>query len=169
MASASIWTGSVATADRGMSVPDSSFDGIYALCRWCRSRTVARCPSISRLLICSLSTDPSLDITSVCEERGFLMLALIQGHLLEHEGRGSLSSTLKDRGWVSSLTAGDRQSARGFGFFDIKMDLSEGESLHGNIRKNCYRWHQTRGRNHRTHFSYDCNDSKTGSTAMGSR
>ncbi len=169
MASASIWTGSVATADRGMYVPDSGFDGICALCRWCRSRTVARCPSISQLLICGLSTDPSLEITSVCGERRFLMLALIQGHLLGHEGRGSLLSTLKDRGWVSSLTAGDRRSARGFGFFDIEMDLSEGESLHSSIHNNCYRWHQTRGRNHRTHFSCDCNDSKIGSTAMGPR
>ncbi|MFH4976237.1 hypothetical protein AB6A40_002946 [Gnathostoma spinigerum] len=46
-------------------------------------------------------------------------------HLLGHEGPGSLLSALKRQGWVSSLTAGGRVLARGFGVFNISVDLSE--------------------------------------------
>ncbi|KHJ91249.1 peptidase M16 inactive domain protein [Oesophagostomum dentatum] len=45
-------------------------------------------------------------------------------HLLGHEGKGSLLSELKRLGWVSSLSAGETTLAKGFGAFDIHVDLS---------------------------------------------
>ncbi|CAG9536896.1 unnamed protein product [Cercopithifilaria johnstoni] len=51
-------------------------------------------------------------------------------HLIGHEGPGSLLSELKRRGWVNSLSAGDRLLARGFGNFSISVDLSEQGLLH---------------------------------------
>lgn len=50
-------------------------------------------------------------------------------HLLGHEGQGSLLSELKRRGWVSQLQAGANKAARGFGFFNVDLDLSEGARL----------------------------------------
>ncbi|KJH53656.1 peptidase, M16 family [Dictyocaulus viviparus] len=47
-------------------------------------------------------------------------------HLLGHEGKGSLLSELKRLGWVSSLTAGETNLARGISAFDIHVDLSIG-------------------------------------------
>lgn len=45
-------------------------------------------------------------------------------HLLGHEGKGSLLSELKRLGWVSSLTAGETNIAKGISTFDIHVDLS---------------------------------------------
>jgi len=47
------------------------------------------------------------------------------GHLIGHEGPGSLLSELKRRGWVSSLTGGIKGGAKGFMFFIVNVDLSE--------------------------------------------
>ncbi|KAL7290058.1 hypothetical protein TKK_0015787 [Trichogramma kaykai] len=46
-------------------------------------------------------------------------------HLLGHEGKGSLLSALREKGWCSSLMAGKRSSARGFDFFSVFVDLTE--------------------------------------------
>ncbi|XP_045541115.1 insulin-degrading enzyme [Papilio machaon] len=46
-------------------------------------------------------------------------------HLLGHEGPGSLLAALKDKGWVDSLEGGGRTGARGFGFFEVHVDLTE--------------------------------------------
>lgn len=46
-------------------------------------------------------------------------------HLLGHEGEGSLLSTLKAKGWSSSLVSGRRTAARGFDFFTVYVDLTE--------------------------------------------
>ncbi|XP_046427439.1 insulin-degrading enzyme isoform X1 [Neodiprion fabricii] len=46
-------------------------------------------------------------------------------HLLGHEGEGSLLSALKAKGWSNSLVSGQRQAARGFGFFGTYVDLTE--------------------------------------------
>lgn len=46
-------------------------------------------------------------------------------HLIGHEGRGSILSELRSRGWSNSLLAGHSTSARGFGFFDIMVDLTK--------------------------------------------
>ncbi|VVC86828.1 unnamed protein product [Leptidea sinapis] len=46
-------------------------------------------------------------------------------HLLGHEGKGSLLSALKERGWCNSLVGGTRLGARGFGFFGVQVDLTE--------------------------------------------
>lgn len=42
-----------------------------------------------------------------------------------HEGTGSLLSELKQRGWCNSLMAGPGNVARGFGFFDVTVDLTQ--------------------------------------------
>ncbi|XP_031777802.1 insulin-degrading enzyme isoform X2 [Nasonia vitripennis] len=51
-------------------------------------------------------------------------------HLLGHEGKGSLLSTLKEKGWCNSLVSGKRSSARGFDFFSVYVDLTEEGILH---------------------------------------
>lgn len=46
-------------------------------------------------------------------------------HLIGHEGKGSILSELKRRGWSNNLLAGHTTSGRGFGFFDITVDLTQ--------------------------------------------
>ncbi|KAL5021570.1 hypothetical protein ScPMuIL_000725 [Solemya velum] len=47
------------------------------------------------------------------------------GHLIGHEGQGSLLSELKNRGWVNTLIGGQKHGAKGFMFFVVNVDLSE--------------------------------------------
>ena len=47
------------------------------------------------------------------------------GHLIGHEGPGSLLSELKSRGWVNTLVGGQKSGSRGFGFFVVNVDLTE--------------------------------------------
>jgi len=47
------------------------------------------------------------------------------GHLIGHEGPGSLLSYLKGRGWVNSLVGGQKSGAKGFSFFVVNVDLTE--------------------------------------------
>lgn len=47
------------------------------------------------------------------------------GHLIGHEGPGSLLSELKKRGWVNQLSAGENNGAKGFMFFMLDADLTE--------------------------------------------
>ncbi|XP_055383724.1 insulin-degrading enzyme-like isoform X1 [Condylostylus longicornis] len=46
-------------------------------------------------------------------------------HLIGHEGKGSILSELKKQGWCNDLTAGHSNISRGFGFFEISVDLTE--------------------------------------------
>ncbi|XP_072026752.1 insulin-degrading enzyme-like [Amphiura filiformis] len=46
------------------------------------------------------------------------------GHLVGHEGSGSLLSQLKAKGWVNTLCGGAKEGAKGFMFFIINVDLS---------------------------------------------
>ncbi|KYN28455.1 Insulin-degrading enzyme, partial [Trachymyrmex cornetzi] len=46
-------------------------------------------------------------------------------HLLEHEGEGSLLSSLRAKGWCISLTCGLSYSVRSFSIFNIETDLTE--------------------------------------------
>lgn len=46
-------------------------------------------------------------------------------HLVGHEGKGSILSELKSRGWCNNLVGGASSSAKGFGFFEITVDLTE--------------------------------------------
>ncbi|KAF3827763.1 hypothetical protein GH733_000998 [Mirounga leonina] len=52
------------------------------------------------------------------------------GHLIGHEGPGSLLSELKSKGWVNTLVGGQKEGARGFMFFIINVDLTEEGILH---------------------------------------
>ncbi|XP_077468560.1 insulin-degrading enzyme isoform X3 [Stigmatopora argus] len=52
------------------------------------------------------------------------------GHLIGHEGPGSLLSELKCRGWVNTLVGGQKEGAKGFMFFIINVDLTEEGLLH---------------------------------------
>ena len=45
-------------------------------------------------------------------------------HLIGHEGPGSLLSELKSRGLCTVLSAYDRRGAKGFGFFNVSVDLT---------------------------------------------
>merc|ERR1719245_643363 len=47
------------------------------------------------------------------------------GHLIGHEGPGSLLSELKARGWVNNLVGGQKSGSKGFGFFVVNVDLTE--------------------------------------------
>uniref|UniRef100_A0A8C5DG47 Insulin-degrading enzyme n=2 Tax=Gouania willdenowi TaxID=441366 RepID=A0A8C5DG47_GOUWI len=47
------------------------------------------------------------------------------GHLIGHEGPGSLLSELKSKGWVNTLVGGQKEGAKGFMFFIINVDLTE--------------------------------------------
>jgi insulysin len=47
------------------------------------------------------------------------------GHLIGHEGQGSLLSELKNRGWVNELVGGQHGGAKGFMFFGVNVDLTE--------------------------------------------
>ncbi len=47
------------------------------------------------------------------------------GHLIGHEGEGSLLSELKRLGYTNSLVAGQKSGSRGFDFFVINVDLTE--------------------------------------------
>ncbi|GIY21913.1 insulin-degrading enzyme [Caerostris extrusa] len=47
------------------------------------------------------------------------------GHLIGHEGPGSLLSELKSLGWVNSLAAGAKPGCRGFAFFIVDFILTE--------------------------------------------
>lgn len=47
------------------------------------------------------------------------------GHLIGHEGPGSLLSELKSRGWVNTLVGGYKSGAKGFAFFIVNVDLTE--------------------------------------------
>ncbi|XP_048125258.1 insulin-degrading enzyme isoform X2 [Alosa alosa] len=52
------------------------------------------------------------------------------GHLIGHEGPGSLLSELKAKGWVNTLVGGQKEGAKGFMFFIINVDLTEEGLLH---------------------------------------
>ncbi|XP_070539954.1 insulin-degrading enzyme-like [Ptychodera flava] len=47
------------------------------------------------------------------------------GHLIGHEGPGSLLSELKKKGWVNTLCGGQKDGASGFMFFIVNVDLTE--------------------------------------------
>ena len=47
------------------------------------------------------------------------------GHLLGHEGEGSLLSLLKDKGWANSLSAGGGLSTPGSATFSVSITLTE--------------------------------------------
>ncbi|CAO1412986.1 unnamed protein product [Diamesa tonsa] len=46
-------------------------------------------------------------------------------HLIGHEGKGSVLSELKSKGWCNNLVGGNSSSAKGFGFFEVMVDLTE--------------------------------------------
>ena len=47
------------------------------------------------------------------------------GHILGHEGEGSLLSLLKSKGWAEELSAGVGMAGRGFATFQISISLTE--------------------------------------------
>ena len=61
------------------------------------------------------------EVQSVYEikPQGFL------SHLLGHEGRGSILSVLKARGWANELCAGEGQDTSDFSFFHVKIEATE--------------------------------------------
>ncbi|KAI9152516.1 metalloprotease [Blastocladiella emersonii ATCC 22665] len=51
-------------------------------------------------------------------------------HLIGHEGHGSILSELKQRGWVTSLSAGPQFSGLHFDFFKVSMQLTDAGLAH---------------------------------------
>lgn len=47
------------------------------------------------------------------------------GHLIGHEGEGSLFASLKEQGWLRSLSAGGMQVIAGSGAFTVSMALTD--------------------------------------------
>ena len=45
-------------------------------------------------------------------------------HFIGHEGPGSLHSYLKDKGWITALSAGPQNLARGFAMFKVTLHLT---------------------------------------------
>jgi insulysin len=45
--------------------------------------------------------------------------------MIGHEGPGSLHSYLKERGWITTLSTGVQDLARGFATFKITLHLSQ--------------------------------------------
>lgn len=45
--------------------------------------------------------------------------------LIGHESKGSILSELKNRGWSSSVMVGHYKLARGFGTFNVSIELTE--------------------------------------------
>ncbi|KAI5682884.1 hypothetical protein M9H77_04112 [Catharanthus roseus] len=52
------------------------------------------------------------------------------GHLIGHEGEGSLFYTLKKLGWATSLSAGESDWSYEFSFFKVVIDLTEAGHEH---------------------------------------
>ena len=46
-------------------------------------------------------------------------------HLIGHEGDGSVLALLKRNGWAQSLSAGPSTGGRGFGFFNVAVELTD--------------------------------------------
>ncbi|GAA6021682.1 hypothetical protein JCM11491_001357 [Sporobolomyces phaffii] len=46
-------------------------------------------------------------------------------HLIGHEGKGSILSMLKEKGWANGMSAGAGNGANGFEFFKISIDLTK--------------------------------------------
>lgn len=46
-------------------------------------------------------------------------------HFAGHEGPGSLHSYLKGKGWITALSSGPQDLARGFGMFKVRINLTE--------------------------------------------
>eukprot|EP00897_Mesotaenium_endlicherianum_P007056 jgi/Mesen1/6379/ME000329S05544 len=47
------------------------------------------------------------------------------GHLLGHEGAGSLFALLKSRGWATGLSAGENDSSHDYAFFLVSVELTD--------------------------------------------
>lgn len=46
-------------------------------------------------------------------------------HLIGHEGKGSILSCLKNKGWANVVSAGGTNGAKGFDFFKVQVDLTK--------------------------------------------
>ncbi|KAF8605452.1 insulin-degrading enzyme [Ceratobasidium sp. AG-I] len=65
----------------------------------------------------------------------------ILGHLLGHEGPGSIHAYLKNKGWISYLSAGIHGGGRGFSFFKVIIVLTkDGMDHHEEILLTVYRY-----------------------------
>ncbi|ELU45407.1 insulin-degrading enzyme [Rhizoctonia solani AG-1 IA] len=86
----------------------------------------------------------ALEISWSCEwqdPRYLTKPAMILGHLLGHEGPGSIHAYLKNKGWISYLSAGIHGGGRGFSFFKVTMVLTkDGMDHHKEVLLTLYRY-----------------------------
>ena len=53
-----------------------------------------------------------------------LTFLLVLSHLFGYEGKGSAFALLQDKGWISSLSAGNRISSPDQTLFQVQMNLT---------------------------------------------
>ncbi|KAF8743460.1 Peptidase M16, partial [Rhizoctonia solani] len=86
----------------------------------------------------------ALEVSWSCEwqdPRYLTKPAMILGHLLGHEGPGSIHAYLKNKGWISYLSAGIHGGGRGFSFFKVTMVLTkDGMDHHKEVLLTLYRY-----------------------------
>ncbi|CEL63782.1 insulysin [Rhizoctonia solani AG-1 IB] len=86
----------------------------------------------------------ALEVSWSCEWQNPQYLtkpATILGHLLGHEGPGSIHAYLKNKGWISYLSAGIHGGGRGFSFFKITTVLTkDGMDHHKEVLLTLYRY-----------------------------
>ncbi|KAI5119937.1 hypothetical protein M0805_002126 [Coniferiporia weirii] len=62
-------------------------------------------------------------------------------HYVGHEGSGSLHAYLKDKGWITSLSAGPQNLARGFAMFKLTIHMTkEGFQNYREVLLACYKY-----------------------------
>ncbi|QRV87985.1 insulysin [Ceratobasidium sp. AG-Ba] len=67
--------------------------------------------------------------------------ATVLGHLLGHEGPGSIHAYLKNKGWISYLSAGIHGGGRGFSFFKLIIVLTkDGMDHHTEVLLTVYKY-----------------------------
>ena len=55
-------------------------------------------------------------------------------HLIGHEGRGSVLSLLKQKGWANGLSSGLFNSGSGFSIFGVQIDCTDNGIENADVR-----------------------------------
>ncbi|KAH8114098.1 insulin-degrading enzyme [Phellopilus nigrolimitatus] len=62
-------------------------------------------------------------------------------HFVNHEGPGSLHAYLKNKGWITALSAGEQSLGRGFAMFEVAIDMTkEGFQNYRQALLACYKY-----------------------------
>lgn len=81
-----------------------------------------------KLLVTPVKDIRSLTISFITDDLSGYYKSAPDGyliHLVGHEAKGSILYELRQRGWCNDLIASHNNTARGFGFFEIVVDLTQ--------------------------------------------